>query len=44
MASIAMFNRIANETAHELNYRYPTEPARKITQWVEKCLAEKDVQ
>ncbi|HML04105.1 MAG TPA: aminoglycoside 6-adenylyltransferase [Candidatus Bathyarchaeia archaeon] len=43
-ASIAMFSRIANETAHELNYRYPTEPERKITQWVEKCLAEKAAQ
>ncbi|HVP15800.1 MAG TPA: aminoglycoside 6-adenylyltransferase [candidate division Zixibacteria bacterium] len=41
-ASTALFSRIANETAHRLSYRYPTEEDRKITEWVEKCLAEED--
>jgi aminoglycoside 6-adenylyltransferase len=40
IASIALFSRIANETAHKLNYRYPTDAERKTTKWVEKRLAE----
>ena len=42
MASLALFSRIATETAHRLSYRYPTEADKKITEWVEKCSAEKD--
>ena len=42
IVSMALFNRIANETAHKLGYCYPTEADRKIMDWVEKCLSEKD--
>jgi hypothetical protein len=42
MASIALFSRIANETAHRLTYCYSKEEDKKITEWVEKCLAEKE--
>jgi aminoglycoside 6-adenylyltransferase len=43
MASIALFSRIANETARKLSYRYPTEADRKITKWVEKRIAEESL-
>jgi len=39
MASIALFGRIAKETAHKLSYPYPTEADRKITKWVEERFA-----
>jgi aminoglycoside 6-adenylyltransferase len=41
-ASMVLFSRIANETAHGLGYRYPKEVDRKILEWVEECLAKED--
>jgi aminoglycoside 6-adenylyltransferase len=40
MASISLFSRIAYETAQRLNYPYPRETDKRITEWIEKCLAE----
>jgi len=41
-ASMALFTKIANETAQRLNYRFPTEEDGKIRNWIEKCLIDKD--
>jgi aminoglycoside 6-adenylyltransferase len=41
LATMDMFRWIAIETAEKLDYPYPTNADRRVTEWVKTCLSER---
>lgn len=42
LASLDLFRWIGMETARRLNYPYPTEADKRVTEWTRACLSKKD--
>jgi len=42
LATMDLFRKIAMETAEKLKYPYPTEPDKRVIEWIRACLSEKD--
>lgn len=40
LATIDLFRRLATETARKLNYSYPAEADKKVTEWIRACISE----
>ena len=40
LASVDLFRRLATETARKLNYSYPAQADKEVTQWIRACFSE----
>jgi aminoglycoside 6-adenylyltransferase len=40
LAAVDLFRRLATETARKLNYSYPAEADKKVTEWIRTCISE----